>query len=87
MTAEEAIATIRARWDHPIVDPVDVLERVAIRLDDSSAYSVVATPPAVRLFRRVGDAHVSRYVHAVRDVDRAIDALVAMAPQPMERAE
>ncbi len=88
MTSEEAIATIRARWDHPIVDPADVLERVAVRLEDSSRhYSVVACPPSVRLFLALPEGFVSQYVHAVRDVDRAIDVLVAMAPQPMERAE
>ncbi len=82
MTPDEAIATMRARWDHPELDQVDVMERVALRFDGAvlPVYSTVVTPPAVRLFRHLdGGGHISWYVHSIYDVDAAIDALETLA--------
>jgi hypothetical protein len=85
MSSDDAIARFRARWAHPTLDPRDVLERVAIRFDgEGERYSVVPTPPAVRLFRLCRPAQDdtpavfrSAYVHSTREVDAAIDLLEA----------
>jgi hypothetical protein len=89
VTEEEAIARVRARWAHPPLDVRDVEERVALRLVDAHRPPEVlvrAAPPACRLFVRQRDASGSgwpprpgdwrsKYVHALRDVDRVLDDL------------
>ena len=83
MTTEEALAAFRARWDHPPLDVVDVLERVAVRGLDG--YVAVALPPAVRLCRRIGTTRKgeprwsSVYVHRLADVTGAIAVLESRA--------
>lgn len=82
MTAvAEALSAFRARWAHPPVDPADVLERVAVRLDGAPAvYLAIATPPAVRLFRELAPGKfTSCYVHALADVGAAMDLLESRA--------
>lgn len=82
-----AIATVRARWTHAPLDPRDVEERVAIRAEEGEpVYRVIATPPACRIFRMTKAATeerraewVSRYVHAVGDVDGVLDELARRA--------
>lgn len=79
MTVEEAIARMGARWAHAPVDVRDVAERVAARLGDGEPETfVVATPPAARLFVRRSDGvrWTSCYVHAVAEVDPALDLLL-----------
>lgn len=81
MTVEEAIARFRARWAHPPVDPRDVEERVAVRLDycgPETEARVIAFPPAVRVFisRSPGAPWRSAYVHDLGDVDAVVDALL-----------
>jgi hypothetical protein len=80
MSEDEALAIFRARWNHPALDPRDVEERVALRLVDEAEprdVVVIATPPACRLFVR-REGWRSKYVHAPRDIDAALDELETM---------
>lgn len=84
MTVDEALEAMRARWTHPALDPRDVEEWIAVRFDGPSAApttAVLRTDNACRLFvlARPGaewgaaSRWCSRYVHAVGEVDEALD--------------
>lgn len=85
MNVAEAIAAFRRRWDHPALDPRDVEERLALRLQDlpdPPRLHVMATPPACRLFWLLEDDEDARrrrwtsaYVHDSGDVDEVLDRL------------
>lgn len=77
-SVEEALARMRARWSHPPVDRADIEERLAVRLIEAPAAEVLVLGPwpplpACRLFVRHPKGWRSRYVHAVAEVDAALD--------------
>ncbi|AKF06062.1 hypothetical protein [Sandaracinus amylolyticus] len=77
---ERACASVRARWDHPPLDARDVAERVAARLGDAGLEMLVLPHRcACRIFLRASESAkwVSRYVHALGDVDGVLDHLLA----------
>lgn len=83
VTSEEAIARMRARWNHAPLDPHDVYERIAIRFEHHDAWPpfyVSPCPPACRLFIVHAGGWLSRYVHNMRDVDETIDWMKKVLP-------
>jgi hypothetical protein len=81
VTEDEAIARIRARWDHAPLDRRDVEERVALRIVDRDVKPetvILENFTACLLFVRRGpEDWRKRYVHSIYDVDGALDLLEA----------
>lgn len=93
---DEALARCRARWTHPPLDRRDVEERVALRYRDAAApplVTVLATPPACRIFRLLQDDEEPRrrrwtscYVHRLEEVDQVLGLLEERAREAARRA-
>lgn len=85
VTIDEALRRVRARWSHDPLDPIDVAERVALRLRDAEdiEHRVSAVPAgttvAARVFLRFPKGWASGYVHTLREVDDVIGRLIAKA--------
>lgn len=82
ITPEEAMADVRRRWaaDRVGLDPADVAERAAVRLEERMDIEVrvLVCHPNVRLFLLRDGVSKSGYVHLLEDTDAVLDRLLEM---------